>query len=369
MLPVDEKKGAGLQPSGALWYLDHLAVICSMMGIPLLFIEDLDYSIGKKFYPNLHAQKVDFHDFTPELLVQSFDVLYMSDLWDRDSFHEKFGPWEKKYDKIMRHVYCPHGFSDKAFHLQHSAREDIALIYGQNMLDMLKQQNVFEELHRYVITGNYRFTYYKNHKKFFDKLMKEEIQSKFDRKVPTLLYAPTWMDSEDSSTFFDANEALIGNLPNKYNLIVKLHPRLELDDAAQFYSIIGKYQAKKNVVILNEFPLVYPILDYVDFYVGDASSVGYDFLTFNRPMFFLTKHKQQEKNFKEPYLFRCGIKISPEQYGDFYKIMEKNVPEDRERFSKIRSEVYSYTFGIERSFKEIKADIIKAYNEDPSWRK
>jgi len=52
----------------------------------------------------------------------------------------------------------------------------------------------------------------------------------------------------------------------------------------------------------------------------------------------------------------------PEQFPDLYKNIEKNVPRDKDRFSKVRSEVYQYTFAPERPFADIKADIIKAYN-------
>ena len=80
-------------------------------------------------------------------------------------------------------------------------------------------------------------------------------------------------------------------------------------------------------------------------------------------MFFLNKHKRDAKADKGLFLYRCGVEVLPEQFSGLYKIIEKNLPGDKERFSKVRSDVYQYTFGTERPFADIKADIIKAYNE------
>ena len=132
-------KGVGLNPQSQIHYTDHLAPLCILMDIPLLFIDALDYELGQKYYPGLKALKQEYEAFNPEFLISQYDVLFMSDLWDRNSFHERFGPLEAKYKKILRHVHCPHGYSDKAFYLKKSALEDILLVYGNSMLDMFKR--------------------------------------------------------------------------------------------------------------------------------------------------------------------------------------------------------------------------------------
>lgn len=360
-MTIPEKKGVGLNPLAQIHYTDHLAVVCILMGIPLLFIDEHDYALGSKYYPGLNACLQEYQEFNPEWLIQNYDVLFMSDLWDRNTFHEKYGPLEKKYRKTLRHVHCPHGFSDKGFYLKKCANEDITLIYGDNMLDQLKHQGVFENLHEYVITGNYRFTYFKQHQKFYDDLITQEILSRFAKKQRIILYAPTWLDLEESTTFFDAYAYLMDNLPEDFNMIVKLHPRLELDDMAMYYHILGKYEKKSNILFLKDFPLVYPLLAHSDLYIGDMSSIGYDFLAFNRPMFFLNKQKRDSKNDRGLYLFRCGIEIRPDAYPLIYRFIETNLPTDHERFSSIRQKVYQYTFGMEKPFEEIKKDIVHAY--------
>lgn len=357
----EEKKGIGLNPTTQIHYIDHLAVVCVIMDIPLLFLDEHDYALGKKYYPHLKVQKQDYDYFNPEYLIANYDVLFMSDLWDRNVFHQKFQTLETKYQKVLRNVHCPHGFSDKGFYLKKCANEDITLIYGQNMIDLLKHFGVFENLNGYVMTGNYRYTYFKQHRQFFDEIIKKEITSRFAKEQKTILYAPTWLDLEESTTFFDTYNYLLDNLPDDYNMIIKLHPRLELDDTGNYYHIVGKYEERPNLLFLKDFPLVYPLLAYSDIYLGDMSSVGYDFLTFNKPMFFLNKQRRNSKTDRGLYLFRCGVEIRPENYSEIYSLIEKSLPTDQEQFSKIRSEVYDYTFGQERPFEQIKADIIQAY--------
>lgn len=356
-----EKKGVGLNPASQIHYTDHLAVVCIIMGIPLLFVDHQDYTLAVKYYPGLIARQEEYQNFNPEYLIANYDVSFMSDLWDRRTFHEKYASLENKYNKVLRNVHCPHGFSDKGFYLKKTAMEDIALIYGQNMLDQLKHEQAYQNLNQYVITGNYRYTFFKKHQAFYENVYKEDIQKKFDKPRPTILYAPTWQDLEDSTSFFDAYSFLLDQLPADYNMIVKLHPRLELDDTVSYYKIIGKYEKKPNILFLKDYPLVFPLLAHADMYIGDMSSVGYDYLAFNKPMFFLNKQNREAKTDRGLYLFRCGIEIRPKHYPEIYKIIEKNLPNDKE-FKGIRKEVWDYTFGKERPFEDIKADIIKAYN-------
>lgn len=361
---IAEKIGTGVNPQSQIHYNDHLAVICIIMDIPLIFTDPNHYDSCTRYYPQLKTTVLDFHEMSPEYLIANYEVLFLSDLWDKHIFHEKFGPFEKKYKKILRHVHCPHGFSDKSFYLKKCANEDVALLYGQNMIDQLKHHKVFQNLKNYVIVGNYRYTYFKQHQLFYHEIIEKEVLNCFTKKQPIILYAPTWMDLEKSSTFFDTYSHILGNLPDHYNLIVKLHSRLELDDTVNYYRIISQYEKKPNILFLKDFPLIYPILAHTDIYLGDMSSIGYDFLPFNKPMFFLNKQERDPKIDRSLFLFRCGIDIKPENYPILYHLIEKHLKDDSKRFSTIRNEVYMYTFGEkEKSFSEIKSEIITAYNK------
>ena len=363
MIPIKEKPAAGINPISQTHFTDHLAVICYIMNIPLIFLDPSDHTLAQHYYPGLNAQYVEYDNFSPEYLVSNYEVLFMSDMWDNKSFHAKFAQLEMKYGKEMRHIFCPHGFSDKGFYLKLAAQEDIVLTYGQNMLDQLEHHNVLHHMKNIVITGNYRYTYYKEHQQFYDDLVTNEVLKKFIKEQPVILYAPTWSDFEDSTTFFDCCSEIIGNLPSSYNMIVKLHPRLELDDAGKYFSIIGKYERKPNLVFLKDFPPGFPQLAHTDIYLGDMSSIGYDFLKFNKPMFFLNKNNRDAETDRGLYLFRCGTEIKADGFNNIYKIIEDELKHDHKKFTKIRNEIYEYTFGNEIPFSKIKNEIIEAYNQ------
>lgn len=354
-------KGVAIVPSGKGHFVDHLSEISAIMEIPLLFTEDTEYQLAKKYYPDIRAQQIDYLELTPQYLIEHYDVLFLSDIWNRHTFHKQYAALEKQYNKQLRHVHCPHGFSDKAFYLVECVNEDISLIYGQNMLDMIKYYGLLDQLRNYVITGNYRYTYFKKHRAFYDRIVKEEILNHFSSSQPLILYAPTWMDKDDSSTFFQATSYLIDRLPDEFNMLIKLHPLLELNNTAEYYQIIGRYENKPNVLFLKDFPPVFPLLAVTDIYIGDVSSIGYDFLAFNKPMFFLNKDRRDSRTDRSVLLYQCGREIYPEEYSNFYKILGESLATDQDQFGKQRQVLYNYSFGDERSFDAIRKDIENAY--------
>lgn len=335
---------------------DHLGPIAAIMGIPLMFLNESDTELCQGLYPDIQMLTPSYDEFNAEEMIRNYDVLFLSDLWPQEKFELTFGPLEKQYNKRMRHVFCPHGYSDKSYYLKDCVYEDVSLIYGQNMLDLLKVHQVDHLLKRYILTGNYRYTYYKKHKKHFDQIVHERYISKFPKKQTTLLYAPTWMDMEDASTFFDICETMLDALPDSYNILVKLHPRLEVhsrpdkDMTAIYHYLIGKYSKKPNLIFVEYFPLVFPLLNATDIYIGDTSSVGYDFLAFDRPMFFLNKFERDPATDRSVMLFKTGIAIPPKDYPQLYSIIERSLPQDRERYAHERKMLWDYTFGVERPF-------------------
>lgn len=344
--------GVAVVPAGQIHYIDHLAVISKIFDIPLIVIDEECEALAKKYYPDLKIQKHEEGEISPEYFIRNFDVLFVSDLWKQESFERQFLHLEKTYQKRMRRVFCPHGFSDKRFYFKSCENEDICFIYGQNMLDMLKDFNVLETLNGWVITGNYRLIYYKENKVFFEKIVQDEILNSFAVKKPIILYAPTWQDYEYSTTYFDNFKSILGNLPSDYNLVVKLHPMLEMNDPVAYYSILGQYEKSGNILFLREFPLIYPLLAHTDIYIGDMSSVGYDFLAFDKPMFFLNKKSEKDPSQQTPFLYRCGKILFSEEFSSLYRIIEQEG--EQKALSPIRQETYLYTFGEERSFNEIK---------------
>lgn len=348
--------GIALNVMGHPHYYDHLAAVCAAFDVPMLISDTDQLEKLQRYYPTIDFELVDWHTFTPEKMIAEHDVLFISDMWDRDTFHQKYAEIEKQYGKQLRLIHCPHGFSDKGFWFLECCKQDITLVYGRNMLDLIASQDGELLKGRYLKTGNLRHRYYKSHEEHLDNIVHEDVLSQFEKKQRTGIYAPTWDDTEESGTFFTAAEAVLEELPDEVNLIVKLHPNLEHGDIAQLYSITAKHEGRPNVHFLHDFPLIYPLLAACDFYLGDRSAVGYDFLAFNRPMYFLEKEETQLD--RKRYLQKCGISVTPEDYRSLYKIIEEELPLDEEKFGSVRKEMYEYTFAEDQPYEELRKQLI-----------
>lgn len=358
---AQEFKGVGLNFNTNIHWTDHLAPLCVIMGIPLLLTDEHHAQEAQLLYPGLNVLLMDWQAINLSYLIQQFDVFFQSQLWHRHDFYRQCQEWEQFYHKTVRNVHCPHGFSDKLFWFEKNVWEDILLVYGNKMLSHFKEAGVADHLNVTVRTGNYRYLYYRTHQAFYDQLVQDRIWSHLDSSKPTILYAPTCHDQEHSTSFFHAH-VLIDHLPADYNLIVKVHPLLEETDAAVLFAMMGKYENKSNVIFVKDLPLVYPLLAHADIYIGDMSSVGYDFLAFNRPMFFLNQLNRDAKKDRNLFLYRCGFEIKPDQYKEFYQLLDSQLPFDQERYAANRQAVYQDTFGDEIPFDRLKESIVQAYS-------
>ncbi|MFA6502260.1 MAG: CDP-glycerol glycerophosphotransferase family protein, partial [Parachlamydiales bacterium] len=177
---------------------------------------------------------------------------------------------------------------------------------------------------------------------------------KIDRGNKTILYAPTWKDNENSTSFFHFFEKIIKQLPQKYNLIIKIHPNLEAKNAPEFHRIYNEISAP-NILLLHQSPLIYPLLNNCDIYLGDFSSIGYDFLCFKRPMFFLDHLNRENLDNPSLYLFRCGHNIPKEHWDGIFNFIEEHL-ENSSR--DVQSKIYEYAFGKEPSAGKIKKKIL-----------
>ncbi len=281
--------------SGPETHLDHLAPLCALWEIPLIVTNEDHFELGKKFYPMVDIRHVPLGELTLEFIALHYETIVTCG---------KFWAMELKpmlkllYRKELRFVFVPHGFSDKEELLNMPVDQDIHLTY-KNL-------------------GNLRYEFYHQYKTHFDQLAQEF----FNTEKKAVLYAPTWETTATSTSFFESTGRIIDALAAKYNLLIKLHPLLEENDPARFHRIIGKYESKARFIL--NFPAVYPLLEKSTVYLGDFSSVGYDFLTYNRPMFFL---KQGGK------LCECGEPFMG------------SIESAQEHLSAIREKTYTAAFG------------------------
>jgi CDP-glycerol glycerophosphotransferase (TagB/SpsB family) len=244
-----------------------------------------------------------------------------------------------------RSVISLHGNPDKyrdLYWLEKLVDEDLVLVYGPQLHADLLEKNIGKEP---LFSGNYRAAFYQENLSFFTATLP------FVKTKPLVLYAPTWAAKEVSSPlkkhytpFFSVCHALFESLGEEYQLIVKLHPLLIQSMLDEVESIKERYP---HLYFLDDFPLIYPILEQVDFYIGDYSSIGYDFLFFDRPLFFI------EPSVQTP-LHRYGRVISREELYSF--------PEEGEHAS--RQEAYHYAFGEKKGRRVLQQEIREAMCDD-----
>jgi len=330
-------------------YLDHLAPLCYFFEIPLITNSEEITHIAKKYYPNIQINYIDniqIHFY----VIQNFDNIISCITQKYFNLYFKFH--QDLFNKNVKIIWCPHGNSDKGKTLpffECLENENLILVYGKKMITFLKEKKVFNKIQSYLEIGNYRLKYYQMFKSFFNKIIQKEIKIKLPANKATILYAPTWNDAEKSSSFNKYLEILLKTLPFKYNLIVKLHPNLYEKFNVQIQLLKNKYE-KNNILFLDAFPLIYPLLNFVDIYIGDFSSIGYDFLYFQKPMFFL--NSENSKLISD--LYNCGHIISNK---NIFKTIEENIKNNN--FIKKIKALYKYTFHEKINLQEIKKTILK----------
>lgn len=351
-----EAKGCGvcLAPGDSVNHIDHLAVIAYFMDFPVVVDESYLVETLEKYYPQVKPLYIPHHAQILEYLSHNYDVLFVSSA----NYKKDLSPLlEIIFRKKMQFWYCPHGNSDKP--VKGFADQEFSLIYGDQMEERLNEESALDKLKAYVKTGNYRYPFYRQHETFYDEMVEKEVFSQFAKKQKTLLYAPTWQDLQSSSSLFDVGFDLIDQLPDHYNLIVKLHPWISHHQQGFVTMLQEKYQDKPNVVILSLYPLVLPLLKRSDIYLGDFSSISYDYLYYNRPMFFFDPEGRQDKQDpKSNLIHNCGYLINEEIQKDLFGFIQSKLEESSEMKAR-RKALFDHTFGPEIPFETLKANVLE----------
>lgn len=337
-----KKKAAALIYGDNPNYIDHLAPLCHYLKIPLITNALEIFSSAKKYYPQVDAKHIENKDIN-FYIVKNFDNILACT--PKKMFDTEFRFHQDILNKEIHIFWCPHGNSDKGktiLFFEGLKNEKNVLIYGKKMKDILKEKKVFHTIENIFEVGNYRLDYFNKFKSHFKKIIKSELSKKLSKKLSNknLLYAPTWEDKEKSSSFFKYIDILLTKLPPKYNLIVKIHHNL-IEQNETTIEIMKLKHSKKNILFLEDFPLIYPLLDFIDIYIGDFSSIGYDFLSFNKAMFLL---KPQNKKLSSD-LFDIATLIDDKK---IFETLENSKLQHYSRNSKNmiqkRKNLYDYTF-------------------------
>lgn len=276
-------------------HLDHLVPLSTQLQIPIILTDEKLEPLLQKFYPKTLYHLIQKNDINPATCATWFDLILTTET-----------QWAAKFASIQpfRYVYLPHGHSDKTAPLSPKNfinQGDLYFYYGRQMLKTLQSQQLLKSSNHAIAIGNFRLAFYQENKPFYDQLVKQEILSKFNPSNPTFLYAPTWNDKPHTSSFLDYYLPLIQQLPNDINLIIKVHPLLENEYPSHVLYLKELSQKKTNLSLLIKTPIIYPILDHINALISDNSSIHYDYLAFNKPLF-LTEAKRR-------LIDRCGIHL------------------------------------------------------------
>jgi CDP-glycerol glycerophosphotransferase (TagB/SpsB family) len=256
------------------------------MNWPLIICEESLAETCRTYYPDLDVRQIDLFDLQLPSCLVTCD--------SRPLLQAALGPLSSKI------LWMPHGQSDKGWKtpfFEALAEEDLLLVYGQRMRDVLLAKKISIPQ---ISIGSFRWLYMQKHKPFYEQLLAQHFQ---DRRFT--LYAPTWEDRDRNGTLFEALPALMKTVPT--NLLIKLHPNTLRAFAPQIERLIGL--AGPSALFLEEFPPIYPLLSRCDAYIGDMSSIGYDFLHFQKPLAFLCRQKTDPWQDPSAYLMRFGKQL------------------------------------------------------------
>ncbi len=341
--------------TGGSHYLDHLGVIAILLHIPLLVTDEETFEISKKFYPELSVHLIAPKELSLFYLSNHFDLIFESGhFWTSEIL-----PFlELLYEKKMRMIYCPHGNSDKKSFFSEAAPKDISLVYGNHMINHLQNSGELSKLQAYIITGNYRLLYYVQRKRFYDLLLDQYLSKTMIPDRKTLLYAPSWLTRSNDSVFYYNCLRIIEEIGEYYNIIVRWHPFLEETHLVYLEKLLLRYEGVKGISFLQKFPAIYPLLNRMDAYIGDNSSIGYDALSFNKPLYFLGDHSN--------LLTQCGVSLPEKEHlGSFIRARE-----DSSRMFDCRiNSLYKHVFGERKEIAKIEKEIKEALSCERAFTK
>ncbi|MBS0320959.1 MAG: CDP-glycerol glycerophosphotransferase family protein [Proteobacteria bacterium] len=352
-------------------HVEHLAPVCGMFDAPLLACDAPDMIAAVACYPGLDVRWMrGVGEHSPVRAIGQAlrglapDVVYYSHLAGRPLLRNLFADGRGAPPRI---VHCPHGFSEKR---QDWAREvafqDVALLPGRHALDQLVEFGVAPLLAYYVIGGNLRKLHYEAHRAFFDAVAARHGVVR-DPARHTVLYAPTWNDRIGSSSLFAALEPLVRDLPAGHRLLVKPHP-LSDRDAGTRARIDALCGGRRDVVVLRDCPLTMPFLALADSYVGDMSSLAYDYLAWQRPMVFLNQTAGSAADAAGSRLLACGMALAPANYGDVHAALARAAAVHATTHAAAQAALYAYTYEPGRSVADVRAALADVTSGPaPTW--
>lgn len=203
----------------------------------------------------------------------------------------------------VKHVQVFHGTSDKTYDFHREILEyDLFFIPGEEAYKRYKRKNLLKKDNGILIG------YPKLDRVFRGELSRDEelIKLGMEPVRKTVLYAPTWKDRAFNSSWKKFRMAVVEEIPDEINLIIKLHPNLKRfnpDEVDEYSCIIKK---RKNTLLLDLAPDIIPIMAASDLLISDVSAATREYLAFKRPFVFLSNKPKWMWSRKKTRLWECG---------------------------------------------------------------
>jgi teichoic acid glycerol-phosphate primase len=278
---LTSKNAAAILAGPRTSFLDHLIPLCHMWNIPLICTDPWVKICAETFYPKVEVIDTNADLFQKKL--KSFETFVSVEPCKLHQRAFQFGEY----------IFQGHGRSISGFHgnpikfredywIERYAHEDVVLIYGQYLKDYLQEKKVWERLKMAKIIGNVRKKFYERNIDFFNRQAASHLFPNTKRK--TVFFATTWSFPKP---ILPSNEILDSLVANGFQTLVKLHPFMHRMFPEEVKLLKKKYSQCEHILFLDEIPIIYPLIAKADYYLGDESSVVFDFLSFNRPIFFL----------------------------------------------------------------------------------
>jgi hypothetical protein len=299
-------------------HMDHLGPLCALLEIPLI-VTDPEVFIAaqsKGITPELDL------NLSSKSLQQAEAFFYV----EPAKTHASLFQWGSKiFKKRALSFWGWHGNSNKyrdEFWAERGAHEDALLYYGPFMQDFLNEKGVWDRIPYKIHVGHYRRLF-------------SQINVSLPSNKRKILYAPTWNfpGKQEGSPFFEIVESVLEAVPDDVLFIVKPHPYTFALYSKELSELRERYQDQESIFFLEKDASLMHYFPHVEAFVGDYSSVGYDFLFEGKPLYFLAGQK------RDPYLFSCGKEVSP---GTLFKELDRPFPKE---YLERGKELYTYCFG------------------------
>jgi len=334
---------AGLIYGLSYQHIDHIAPLCSLLDLPLIVTEQDDFNTVGEYYPNTSCELASPTEMPFTVLSRVHGVITALPTQLIDLI---FDVATQTLNKKFLSVWCPHGNSDKGWKapfLEALSHEKIILYYGKTMKDFMSAKGISEIAHTFISIGDYRHQYFQKNLWFY----REKFNELRKRGLQNLIYVPSWSDSEGSGSFVESFPDLVKSLPSNFSLYVKLHPNDHLRNDPGLMKLV--VENEDQATFIDRIPPIYPVLENMDVYLGDRSSVNYDFLHFQKPMFLYNNHNSQ--------MSKCVPVL------DSWKCLPAALKKDQSLQYSKRARLYGDTFDSLGSIDEKKAQIMNYFQK------